>query len=105
VARAYLFQGHAVLDEEGDPGVEIAHILLEDKVLLGLRRDLGLQVPQHLLRCTASQFSLLLSQRVLHGAPFASSSSMTRSDSLADMDMYKADMEYRFDWRADREPS
>lgn len=30
---------------------------------------------------------------------------MTRSDSLADMDMYKADMEYRFDWRADREPS
>lgn len=30
---------------------------------------------------------------------------MTRSDSFADMDMYKADMEYRFDWRADREPS
>lgn len=28
-----------------------------------------------------------------------------RSDSLADMDMYNADMEYRLDWRADREPS
>ena len=30
---------------------------------------------------------------------------MTRSESFADIDMYSADMEYRFDWRADREPS
>lgn len=37
--------------------------------------------------------------------PFARSSSMTRSDSFADIDMYKADMEYRLDWRAERDPS
>ena len=30
---------------------------------------------------------------------------MTRSDSFAEMDMYNADIEYRLDWRAEREPS
>jgi hypothetical protein len=30
---------------------------------------------------------------------------MTRSDSFADIDMYSADIEYRLDWRAEREPS
>lgn len=30
---------------------------------------------------------------------------MMRSDSFADIDMYKADIEYRLDWRAEREPS
>lgn len=41
----------------------------------------------------------------LGGPPLARSSSITRSDSFADMDMYSADMEYRLDWRADRDPS
>lgn len=35
----------------------------------------------------------------------ARSSSISKSVSCADIDMYNADMEYRFDWRADREPS
>jgi hypothetical protein len=35
----------------------------------------------------------------------ARSSSIMRSDSLADMDMYRADMEYLLDCRAEREPS
>lgn len=37
--------------------------------------------------------------------PLARSSSICISPSLADMDMYSADMEYRFDWRAERVPS
>lgn len=37
--------------------------------------------------------------------PLARSSSITRSESLADMDMYSADMEYLLDWRVEREPS
>lgn len=37
--------------------------------------------------------------------PLARSSSISKSVSCADIDMYNADMEYRFDWRADREPS
>lgn len=36
--------------------------------------------------------------------PLARSSSISRSVSCADMDMYNADMEYRFDWRAELEP-
>jgi hypothetical protein len=35
----------------------------------------------------------------------ARSSSISKSVSCADIDMYNADMEYRFDWRAEREPS
>jgi len=42
--RTHLFQCHAVLDKQRYPRVQIAHILLEDKVLLGLRRDLGLEL-------------------------------------------------------------
>lgn len=37
--------------------------------------------------------------------PLARSSSICISPSFADMDMYSADMEYRFDWRAERVPS
>lgn len=38
-------------------------------------------------------------------SPLARSSSICISPSFAVMDMYSADMEYRFDWRAEREPS
>jgi hypothetical protein len=48
---AYLFQRHAVLNQQGYPRVEIAHVLLEHKVLLRLRRDLGLEFAENLLGC------------------------------------------------------
>jgi hypothetical protein len=37
--------------------------------------------------------------------PFARSSSISKSFSLAEMDMYSVFMEYRFDWRTDLAPS
>lgn len=33
---AYLFKCHAILDEQGDAGVEVSHILFQDEILLGL---------------------------------------------------------------------
>lgn len=44
-------------------------------------------------------------RNVAEHLPFAKSSSISSSVSLADIDIYKADMEYLLDWRADREPS
>jgi hypothetical protein len=41
----YLLQSHAVLNQQCNTRIKIAHVLLEDEVLLGLRRDLGLEVP------------------------------------------------------------
>jgi hypothetical protein len=49
--KADLFQGHAVLDEQGNSRVEVSHILLEHKVLLGLGRNLGFEVTEDLLSC------------------------------------------------------
>jgi hypothetical protein len=46
---AYLFQRHPVLNQERDARVQVPHILFEDKVLLGLRRDLRLEFSQDLL--------------------------------------------------------
>lgn len=54
-AATYLFEGHAVLDQERNARVEVANVLLENEVLLGLRRDLGLEVPQNLLSCSQRQ--------------------------------------------------
>jgi len=105
---SYLFQRHAVLDQQGDPRIQVPDILLEDEVLLGLRRDLGLEVAEDFLSCTrpsASPARARPHRRAARDAPLASSSSISSSVSLADMDMYSADMEYRLDWRADREPS
>ena len=33
-SAAYLFQSHAVLDEQGYSRIEVSHILLQDEVLL-----------------------------------------------------------------------
>ena len=86
--RAHLFQCHAVLDEQGYARVEIAHILFEDKVLLGLRRDLGLEFAEYLLSCRQLAYrGALQSGRVV---PLARSSSISSSLSLADMDRYRA---------------
>jgi hypothetical protein len=38
-----------ILDEQGNARIEIADVPLEDKVLLGLGRNAGLQVAQSLL--------------------------------------------------------
>jgi hypothetical protein len=101
--QTYLFQRHAVLDQQRYPRVEIAHVFFEDEVLLRLRRDLGLEFAQYLLGC------LQLAAAAHHGTrasiPRARSSSISSSLSLADMDRYSAVTEYRFDWRTEREPS
>ena len=49
--RTHLIGGHTVLDEKRYARVEVADIPLEDEVLLGLRRDLGLELSQYLLGC------------------------------------------------------
>jgi hypothetical protein len=41
-SKAYLFQRHAVLNEQRYSGVEVAHVFLKYEVLLRLRRDFGL---------------------------------------------------------------
>lgn len=48
-SRAYLFQGHAVLDKQCYPRVEVTDVLFEDEVLLGLRGDLGFEFAQYFL--------------------------------------------------------
>src|SRR2546423_15169167 len=46
----YLFECHSVLNQKGDSGVEISHILLEDEVFLGLVGFFGFKVTQLALR-------------------------------------------------------
>ena len=46
-----LLQGHAILNQQGNPRVEVPHVLLEDEVLLGLGGNLGLEVAEYLLGC------------------------------------------------------
>jgi hypothetical protein len=44
-----------VLNEEGDPAVEVTDVPLEDKVLLGLGRDARLEVAESFLGCTQAR--------------------------------------------------
>lgn len=85
---AHLFQCHAVLDQQGYSRVEIAHILFQDEVLLGLRRDLGLEFAEYLLGCEWLVCCSALQGN--GGVPRARSSSISSSLSLADMDRYRA---------------
>jgi len=49
--HSYLFQRHAILNEQCYPRVEVAHVFFENKVLLRLRRDPALEFAQYLLGC------------------------------------------------------
>jgi len=88
IALTYLLQRHAILDEEGDARVEIAHVLLEHEVLLRLRRDLGLEFAEDLLGC--GQLAGELAWYGFAHIPLARSSSISSSLSFADMDRYRA---------------
>lgn len=52
--NAYLFQSHAILNQQSYPRVEVSDIFLEYEVLLRLGRDLGLQLSEYLLGCQLS---------------------------------------------------
>jgi hypothetical protein len=100
---AHLFQCHAVLNKQGYPRVEVSYVLLEDEVLLRLRRDLGLEFSKYLL--SWQQLAYLRPMHFRTTIPLARSSSISSSLSFADMDRYSAVTEYRFDCRTERDPS
>ena len=94
----YLFQCHAILDQQRYPRVEISYVFFENEILLRLARDLRLEVALNLLGFQkvsdcASRHPVVL--------PRARSSSISKSFSFADIDRYKA-VEYLLDWRAER---
>lgn len=42
-------QGHAILNQQGYPGIEKTNVALEYKILLGLGRYASFEIPQTLL--------------------------------------------------------
>ena len=42
-------QGHAILNQQGYPGIEKTNVALKYKVLLGLGRNASFEIPQTLL--------------------------------------------------------
>lgn len=89
----YLFQCHAILNQQCNPRVEVSDIFFEDKVLLGLARNLGFVVPLYLLGFPLISKGLL---RCIAALPLARSSSISKSFSFADIERYNA-VEYRLD--------
>lgn len=51
--RAYLLQRHTVLNQQGDSGIQVPDIFLEDKVFLRLGGDLSFQFSEVFLGCSA----------------------------------------------------
>lgn len=48
---AHLFRFHAILDEQGNTGVQVTDITLEDEILLRLCRYTGLELAKTFLGC------------------------------------------------------
>lgn len=44
--KAYLFQGHPIRNQQGNSRIQVSHIFLQHKVLLGLTGDPCFQVAQ-----------------------------------------------------------
>lgn len=99
--QTHLFQSHPVLDQQGNARVQVSYILLQDEVLLGLRRDLRLEFSQVFLRYRGIS-TTVAQHRERPDAPRARSSEISKSLSLADMDRYSAVTDIRLDWRSDR---
>lgn len=90
------------MNEQGDSGIEIAHIFFQDKVLFRLRRNLCLEFAEVFLDCRSQYCREKKREKEKKKIPFDSSSDISKSLSLADMDRYRAVTDRRFDARAER---
>lgn len=89
----YLFQSHAILNQQCNSGVEVSDIFFEDKILLGLARNLCFIVSLNFLGFLSISKGLL---KCIIALPLARSSSISKSFSFADIERYNA-VEYLLD--------